>query len=104
MLFGFEVGASRRGAVGLASMVHWFGYTRRFKENFVVKQKLGQGAFGSTYKCIEKATGHVYAVKVGRCLDAHVKLERCLFVQGHRVIFARNFQSRRFRPKRTLNL
>ena len=45
-------------------MVHWFNFTRRFKENFVVSDKLGEGAYGCTYRCMEKATGQWYAVKV----------------------------------------
>ncbi|OIV89013.1 hypothetical protein TanjilG_07637 [Lupinus angustifolius] len=37
--------------------------TGNFKEFFTLGRKLGQGQFGTTFLCIEKATGHEYACK-----------------------------------------
>ncbi|CAL0333463.1 unnamed protein product [Lupinus luteus] len=37
--------------------------TGSFKEFFTLGRKLGQGQFGTTFLCIEKATGHEYACK-----------------------------------------
>ncbi|XP_071725201.1 calcium-dependent protein kinase 1-like isoform X2 [Rutidosis leptorrhynchoides] len=37
--------------------------TENFKEFYVLGKKLGQGQFGTTFLCIEKATGNKYACK-----------------------------------------
>lgn len=37
--------------------------TDNFKEFFSLGKKLGQGQFGTTFLCVEKATGHQYACK-----------------------------------------
>lgn len=37
--------------------------TENFKEFFKLGRKLGQGQFGTTFLCVEKATGHEYACK-----------------------------------------
>eukprot|EP00192_Tetraselmis_astigmatica_P006752 CAMPEP_0117666762 /NCGR_PEP_ID=MMETSP0804-20121206/10562_1 /TAXON_ID=1074897 /ORGANISM="Tetraselmis astigmatica, Strain CCMP880" /LENGTH=701 /DNA_ID=CAMNT_0005474355 /DNA_START=320 /DNA_END=2425 /DNA_ORIENTATION=- len=42
----------------------WFNFTRGFKANFKVGKTLGEGAYGCTHLCVEKATGQRYAVKV----------------------------------------
>ncbi|KAA3485157.1 Calcium-dependent protein kinase 11 [Gossypium australe] len=37
--------------------------TPRLRDHYVVGKKLGQGQFGTTYECIHKATGTVFACK-----------------------------------------
>lgn len=37
--------------------------TNRFRQQYQVLQQLGKGHFATVYLCVEKATGHRYAVK-----------------------------------------
>ncbi|GLT52207.1 hypothetical protein SLA2020_255600 [Shorea laevis] len=37
--------------------------TPRLRDHYLLGKKLGQGQFGTTYLCSEKATGHLYACK-----------------------------------------
>jgi hypothetical protein len=40
-----------------------FGFARDFHERFEVRERVGAGTFAVVYRCVDRATGTVYAVK-----------------------------------------
>lgn len=38
--------------------------TSQFKQEYILGEKLGKGHFAEVYMCVEKSTGHRYAVKI----------------------------------------
>ena len=51
-----------------------------FENNFIIEQKLGQGAHGVVKKCIHKQSKKVYAVKILKMEDEHFRSIRTNFI------------------------